>query len=210
MRALGFLIFTVVAMGTGCGADKCRKSGDACAQAEDCCDGLACFDGKCGAPVATCPDEAPLDCGSILPGMCCPSDTPNCCKDGNCYAKATDCGKPSCASEFKSCSASANCCSGFTCSRFGHICHAAKKLALGDACTAQSQCSSMWCSSYCTQRCAKNSECGSANNCLDTADGPMCVPFCSTNADCSVFGAGVTCQASTDPAGLTLKGCFSE
>lgn len=210
MRALGILILVVVITGIGCDADKCRKSGEACAQTADCCDGLACFDGMCGASVATCPDDAPVDCDATLPGMCCPSDTPHCCKDGNCYAKATDCGKPSCGSEFKSCTTSASCCTGLTCARFGHTCHAAQKLALGDACTDLSQCVSKRCSSYCTKPCTKTSECGSTNNCLDTADGQWCVPFCSTNADCSVFGPGVTCQTSTDPAGLTLHGCFAK
>lgn len=69
----------LAAAGLGCGADKCRTSGQACAVTADCCDDLACFDGLCGSPVVACPDEAPVDCGTILPGMCCPSDTPNCC-----------------------------------------------------------------------------------------------------------------------------------
>lgn len=212
---LSLSICLAVAAGFGCGADKCRTSGDACAVTTDCCDGLACFDGVCGEPSAqkpTCPAEAPVDCGSVLPDMCCPSDTPFCCaKDQLCHVDAADCnGPPSCSGKACASSSSFDCCAGFTCARFGHTCHTAKNLDLGDACIADSQCASKSCTAYCSKPCASTAECGTANQCLQTLAGFRCIPFCSTSADCTVFGPNITCQKSTDPSGLNLNGCFAK
>lgn len=208
MRLPFIVTFLVVVVAAGCGTDKCRKTSEACAETTDCCDGLACFDGACGAPVATCSDDAPVDCGSALPGMCCQTDTPVCCaKDGLCHPDATSCN----GCDTKGCLRSTDCCTGFTCARFGKACHAAKFLALGDACTDDAQCASTSCSSYCTKRCTKTTDCGPANQCLDTADGFFCIPFCSINTDCFVFGGtDVTCQKAMDPTGLNLNGCFAK
>lgn len=208
MRAILTISILFIVAGVGCGADKCRKNGEACAETADCCDGLACFDGSCGAPAPACSDDAPVDCGSALPGMCCQTDTPYCCaKDGLCHENAASCN----GCDGKSCLSSSGCCIGFTCARFGKTCHAAKNLATGDACTDDLQCASRSCSAYCTKRCTKTSECGPANQCLETADGFFCIPFCSTNADCFVFGgSNLTCQKSLDPSGLNLNGCFAK
>lgn len=201
---LGFLTLTVGA----CSA-KGRDAGEFCAVTADCRDDLVCDSGTCAAP-ATCPSEAPIDCGTTLPGMCCQTATPVCCaKDATCAARAADCNAPmTCAG--RSCATSSGCCDGFTCARFGKTCHAAANLAVGDACDVASQCASKRClNGYCTKSCAATADCGSANYCLDTSlFGLICVPFCTGNPDCAVFGAGVTCQMSTDPKGLTLRGCF--
>ncbi len=199
------ILFVVVA---GCGADKCRNSGEACAETSDCCDALACFDGACGMPVLACGDDAPVDCGSALPGMCCTTDYPTCCaKDGLCHESASSC--TGC--DGKGCFTVSSCCTGFTCARFGKRCHAAKNLAIGEPCTDDLQCASRSCEGYCTKRCTKTSDCGSANQCLETADGFFCIPFCQINTDCFVYGGSdVTCQKATDPAGLNLNGCFAK
>lgn len=195
----------LVAAGLGCAANECRGGLEACAKTVDCCDGLFCSARNiCEPPVG------PSVCGDH---RCDADESPStCCLDcvcptGSCNATTKACSAPSCSG--KVCSSSATCCDGFTCSRFGKTCHAARNLALGDACTASSQCASGLCFGYCTKACARSTDCGTASFCLETAQGFLCIPSCQSILDCTVFGSNASCQSSTDPGGLMLKGCFA-
>lgn len=214
-----------------------RNAGEVCFETADCRPELACVDGRCNLP-GTCPGDAPIKCrdGSgccpLSHSICCDDgqchETVTSCLAATCKSTgqscrtSTDCcGALTCNSLTKTCksstppacsgracTSSAGCCADFACSRFGKTCHAARNLATGDPCTAHAQCLSGECSNYCTKTCTSTAACGSANSCLETATGPACIPFCQTNADCTIFGAGITCQESTDLNGLKLKGCF--
>ena len=212
MQTLVFQItfLCLLCLPIGCSAPPAgRVVGEACAVTADCQSDLVCRSGTCAAPTATCPAATPVDCGSTLPGLCCPQSNPVCCaRDKRCHATQAECRGPTCGSTGTQCATSATCCTGFVCYRYAELCGEAKNLAIGDTCTADAQCASRSCSSYCTRTCTANSQCGPGNFCLDTADGPLCIPSCGSSAECSVFGAGVTCAESTDPTGATQRGCF--
>lgn len=221
-------LLLLVAAGLGCAAG--RGHGGACTASLDCEERLVCFMGKCDNPGAcsgagsTCAKQEDC-CGALLAcqrGTCVVESAcvaaggacsgASCCGTLTCQAGTCKTPPTSCAG--RACQTSASCCGGFTCSRFGKTCQAAQNLATGDACTGtgsgQCRAPGMCLNGYCTKFCSKTADCGPANYCLGIDGGQfVCVPFCQGNADCSVFGIGITCQQSTDPGGLALKGCFS-
>lgn len=228
-------IMMVLVLATTAGA--CRSE---CETDKDCKGARICdaAQGICVDP-ALCPSNAPVDCGAVLPGLCCPATAPICCpRDNRCYedeegcsgcaAAGIACGStpccagltcqggrctatPTCRKATDACLTSAVCCTGLTCSRFGLFCRAATGLDLGEPCNQATECRSGRCDGFCSRPCSSNASCTNATFCIQTAVGNICVPWCGSGSStrCSVYD-GATCQAAQDVTGSSQAVCLGQ
>jgi hypothetical protein len=233
-RKMGSLLLSAIVVGiasAGCGTSTCKTAGEPCGSSVTCCGTLVCptTGGTCEEPMVECAADNSIcvsdstccsktcngaDC--VAAGSCtntvgksCSSSVPCCagtgltCTNGRCEASA-------CSADTKPCADAANCCAGLTCYRYNPpgTCHPAVALSLGDPCRNSSECASGNCQGWCTSVCATTSACTSATECAPVQGGTYaCFPFCQSNKDCTVYGPGVTCQPTTNVAGVPTMIC---